>query len=166
MYRIRTYNEIAARGLERFPSDLFEVGKAVADPHAILLRSHKLAESDLGDGLRAVARAGAGVNNVPVDACTARGVVVFNTPGANANSVKELVLAGLLLASRDVVGALGFVRELTNVTDEAELNALVESEKKRFKGRELRGRALGVVGLGAIGSMVARAALEDRKSVV
>lgn len=160
MYRIRTYNEIATRGLERFPTDQFEVGKTVDDPHAILLRSHKLAAADLNDGLRAVARAGAGVNNVPVDACTARGVVVFNTPGANANSVKELVLAGLLLSSRDVMGALGFVRELSNVADEAELNALVEAEKKRFKGRELKGRALGVVGLGAIGSMVARAALD------
>lgn len=160
MYKIKTFNQIADKGLERFPSDLFQVGPDSDDPHAILLRSHKLGEGDLNPGLRAVARAGAGVNNVPVPYCTEHGVVVFNTPGANANSVKELVLAGLLLASRDVVGGLGFVRELANVSDAGELNALVEGEKKRFKGRELKGRALGVVGLGSIGSMVARAALD------
>jgi D-3-phosphoglycerate dehydrogenase len=160
MYRIRTFNEIAAKGLERFPADEFVVGSASDDPHAILLRSHRLGDEDLNEGLRAVARAGAGVNNVPVERCTERGVVVFNTPGANANSVKELVLAGLLMASRDVVGGIGYVRELSGVHGEAELDALVEGEKKRFRGRELKGRSLGVVGLGAVGSMVARAALD------
>ena len=160
MYRIRTFNHIASRGLDRFPAEEFEVAAASDDPHAILLRSHKLADSDLNAGLRAVARAGAGVNNVPVKACTERGVVVFNTPGANANSVKELVLAGLLLASRDVIGGIELVRELSEVESEAELNALVEAEKKRFKGRELYGRSLGVVGLGSIGSLVARSALD------
>jgi D-3-phosphoglycerate dehydrogenase / 2-oxoglutarate reductase len=100
------------------------------------------------------------VNNVPVEACSERGIVVFNTPGANANSVKELVLTALLLASRDVYGGISYVRSLASVTDEAELNTLVEAEKKRFKGRELIGKSLGVVGLGAIGSMVARAALD------
>jgi D-3-phosphoglycerate dehydrogenase len=160
MYRIKTFNSIAARGLERFPADRFEVSENSDDPHAILLRSHKLSGADLTPGLRAIARAGAGVNNVPVEACTEHGVVVFNTPGANANSVKELVLTGLLLASRDVVGGIEYVRELAGVQDGAELNALVEGEKKRFKGRELHGRSLGVVGLGAIGSMVARAALD------
>lgn len=160
MYRIKTFNAIARKGLERFPGELFEVGTGADDPHAILLRSHQLAETDLNPGLRAVARAGAGTNNVPVDVCTARGVVVFNTPGANANSVKELVLAALLLASRDVVGAVDFVRELSAIGDAAELDARVEAEKKRFKGRELKGRALGVVGLGAVGSMVAKAALD------
>lgn len=160
MYRIKTFNQIAPRGLARFPDQTFLVGPEVDDPHAILLRSQRLAAADLGSGLRAVARAGAGVNNVPVDACTEQGVVVFNTPGANANSVKELVLAGLLLASRDVVGGAAFVRELTSITDDAELNARVEADKKRFRGRELKGRTLGVVGLGAIGSMVAKAALD------
>lgn len=160
MYRIRTFNEIAPKGLERFPAGQFEVGPAADDPHAVLLRSHKLSDADLNPGLRAVARAGAGVNNVPVERCTERGVVVFNTPGANANSVKELVLAGLLLSSRDVVGGIAFVRELTGISDEAELDRLVEAEKKRFRGRELKGRCLGVVGLGAIGSMVARSALD------
>jgi D-3-phosphoglycerate dehydrogenase / 2-oxoglutarate reductase len=160
MYKIKTFNQMAVKGLERFPRDQFEVGSDSADPHAILLRSHKLTEADLTPSVRAIARAGAGVNNVPVSACTDRGVVVFNTPGANANSVKELVLAALLLASRDVVGGMAFVRELSGVTDETELNNRIEAEKKRFAGRELRGRSLGVVGLGAIGSMVARAALD------
>ncbi len=160
MYKIRTYNTIAARGLERFPRDEFDVGGDVLDPHAILLRSHKLGVEDLGSSLRAVARAGAGVNNVPVAQCTEQGIVVFNTPGANANAVKELVLAALLLASRDIVGGIDFVATLGSITDEAELNALVEAEKKRFKGRELLGKSLGVVGLGAIGSLVARAALD------
>lgn len=160
IYKIRTFNQIAVKGLERFPRDRFEVSSDSADPHAILLRSYKLAAEDLEPGLRAVARAGAGVNNVPVEACTERGIVVFNTPGANANSVKELVLAALLLASRDVAGGMSYVRSLAGVTDEAELNRMVEAEKKRFKGRELKGKRLGVVGLGAIGSLVARAALD------
>ena len=159
MYRVRTYNQIAAKGLGRFPPEGFAVGPTVAAPHAILLRSHKLAGADLGAGLCAVARAGAGVNNVPVEACSQRGIVVFNTPGANANSVKELVLAALLLVSRDVLGGLGYVRSLGNVADDDELHRLVEKEKRRFKGREVAGRALGIVGLGAIGSRVARAAL-------
>ena len=160
MYRIRTYNHIAVRGLQRFSRERYEVGGEVADPDGILLRSHKLSPEAVGRGLRAVARAGAGVNNVPVERCTANGVVVFNTPGANANSVKELVLAALLLSSRDLVGGMEYVSSLAKVADAAELNALVEAEKKRFKGRELYGKSLGVVGLGAIGSLVARAALD------
>jgi D-3-phosphoglycerate dehydrogenase len=160
MYKIRTFNQIAVRGLERFALDSFEVGSEIGDPHAILLRSHKLHPSDLGPSLRAVARAGAGYNNVPVQACTDQGVVVFNTPGANANSVKELVLAALLISARDLVGGVQYVQSLAGIDDEAELNRLVEAEKKRFKGRELYGKSLGVVGLGAIGSLVARAALD------
>jgi D-3-phosphoglycerate dehydrogenase len=160
MYKIKTFNAIAVRGLERFSRQEFEVSSDAQDPHAILLRSHKLAGSDLTASLRAVARAGAGVNNVPVDACTQKGIVVFNTPGANANSVKELVLAALLLSSRDVVGGIQYVRTLGGIADEAELDRVVEAEKKRFAGRELKGRSLGVVGLGAIGSLVARAALD------
>ena len=159
MYRIRTFNQIAPKGLARLPQDGFEVGADVHDPHAILLRSHRLDANELGAEVRAVARAGAGVNNVPVDACTERGIVVFNTPGANANSVKELVLAALLLSSRDVLGGFEYVRSLDAVDDEAELHRLVEAEKRRFKGHEVSGRTLGIVGLGAIGSRVARAAL-------
>lgn len=160
MYKIRTYNNIASRGLERFSKQYFDVGSEIVDPHAMLLRSYKLRADDLSPSLRAVARAGAGVNNVPVNACTEQGIVVFNTPGANANSVKELVLAALLISSRDIVGGIQFVSSLKDIADEAELNRLVEAEKKRFGGHELRGKSLGVVGLGAIGSLVARAALD------
>ena len=159
MYRVKTFNKIAQRGLDRFADHGFVVGPGVADPHAILLRSHRLDDAGLASGLAAIARAGIGVNNVPVDACSARGIVVFNTPGANANSVKELVLAALLLTSRDVLGGFDYVRSLGNVTDEAELHQLVEAEKSRFKGREVAGRTLGIVGLGSVGSRVASAAL-------
>ena len=158
MYRVKTFNQIAAKGLGRFPEHGFVVGPDVASPHAILLRSHRLDSADLA-GVSAVARAGAGVNNVPVADCSERGIVVFNTPGANANSVKELVLAALLLTSRDVLGGFEYVRSLHNIRDEAELKRLVEAEKRRFKGREVAGRTLGIVGLGAVGSKVARAAL-------
>ena len=166
MYRVRTYNQIAPRGLQRFPNEGFEVGPDLPDAQAILLRSHKLTAAEVGPSVRAVARAGAGVNNVPVDLCTERGVVVFNTPGANANSVKELTLAALLLASRDVMGGMQYAKSLSNVTDERELHKLVEGEKKRFKGHELFGRTLGVVGLGAIGSRVARTGLDLGMQVV
>lgn len=166
MYKIKTYNAIAPIGLERFPADLYSVGAEVDTADAVLLRSHKLGVDELSSGLRAIARAGAGTNNVPVAQCSERGIVVFNTPGANANSVKELVLTGLLLASRDVFGGINYVRSLAAVRDEGELNKLVEAEKKRFKGRELVGKTLGVVGLGAIGSMVARAALDLGMNVV
>ena len=166
MYRVKTYNPIAARGLELFPVDAFRIGADVVSPDAILLRSHILTPDDLGSGLRAVARAGAGVNNVPVEACTARGVVVFNTPGANANSVKELTLAALLLGSRDVIGGIDYVRSLSNIADDDTLHDLVEGEKRRFKGRELFARTLGVLGLGAIGSQVARAGLDLGMRVV
>ena len=166
MYKVKTFNQIAARGLARFPDRGFEVGADVAAPHAILLRSHRLSVGDLGASVRAVARAGAGVNNVPVDACTRRGIVVFNTPGANANSVKELVLAALLLTSRDVLGGFDYVRSLREVADDAELHRLVEREKRRFKGHEIAGRTLGIVGLGAIGSRVARAALNLGMEVI
>ena len=159
-YKIKTYNAIAPAGLQRFDSGDYTVGPELEGADAMLLRSHKLSVEELTPGLRAIARAGAGVNNVPVDACSQAGIVVFNTPGANANSVKELVLTGLLLASRDVIGGINYVRSLADVCNDAELNKLVEAEKKKFKGRELIGKTLGVVGLGAIGSMVARAALD------
>ena len=159
MYKVRTFNQIALKGLEQFPRAAFEVGTEIADPHAILLRSQVLTSEHVTPNLRAVARAGAGVNNVPVDLCTERGVVVFNTPGANANSVKELVLAALLLSARDVLGGLNYVASVADVSDSAELNRRVESEKKRFQGEEIRGKTLGVVGLGAIGALVAEAGL-------
>ena len=166
MYRVRTYNRIAAKGVEWLVAQGFEVGPAVDDPHALLLRSHRLAAEDLSPNVSAVARAGVGVNNVPEAECTRRGVVVFNTPGANANSVKELVLAAVLLSSRDVLGGLDYVRSLHNVAEEAELRQQVEAEKWRFKGHEVAQRTLGIVGLGAIGSRVARAALHLGMDVV
>ncbi|GJM12894.1 MAG: 3-phosphoglycerate dehydrogenase [Pseudohongiella sp.] len=159
MYKIKTYNAISEKGLTRFSKDNYQVGPDLTAADAILLRSHKLDAATLEPELKAVARAGAGTNNVPVDACTEAGVVVFNTPGANANAVKELVLCGLLLASRGIVPGIGFASTQTEIKDDAELSKLMETEKKRFKGSEISGKTLGVIGLGAIGSLVAEMAI-------
>jgi D-3-phosphoglycerate dehydrogenase len=142
------------------------VASEIGSPDAILLRSHKLLAEQIGESVKAVARAGAGVNNIPLDVCTARGIPVFNAPGANANAVKELVAAALLLASRGVVDGINFVGTLSPEMPAAEMSKLLESEKKRFAGHELRGKTLGVVGLGAIGSMVASMALSLGMEVV
>ena len=166
MYKIKTYNQIAVRGLERFPRDGYEVSSEISDPHAMLLRSHKLDTAELTPSLRAIARAGAGVNNVPVDECTEQGIVVFNTPGANANAVKELVMVGMLLSCRGIIPGIEYVNTLGDHQDKAELNTLVEASKKQYKGHELKGKTLGVLGLGAIGSMVADMALEMDMNVV
>lgn len=155
MFTIRTMNKIAARGLELLPADRFSVSDDASEPDAILVRSADLHELQFGPTLKAIARAGAGVNNIPIDRCSADGIVVFNTPGANANSVKELVIAGLLLASRGIHEGVAWVREHA---DDADLSARVEQEKKRFAGTEIMGKTLGVIGLGAIGVMVANAA--------
>jgi D-3-phosphoglycerate dehydrogenase / 2-oxoglutarate reductase len=159
MHKIRTYNQISVKGLDRFARDAFEVGGDIAHPDAFLIRSHKLQGQEVPASLLAVARAGAGVNNVPVDEMSRRGVVVFNTPGANANAVKELVLAGMLLASRGILPGMAHVASLSAVKDADALSAQLERDKARFAGSELRGKTLGLVGLGAIGSMVAEAAL-------
>ena len=160
MYKIKTYNAISDRGLTRFDKQLFEVNEQVANEDAILLRSFKLDAAAIPKTVKAVARAGAGVNNVPVDSCTEKGIVVFNTPGANANAVKELVVCGLLLASRGIVQGIQFANEQSNISDYAELSKLMEQEKKRFSGSEIAGKTLGVVGLGAIGSLVAKTAID------
>lgn len=160
MFKIQTFNKISVNGLNQFGRDKYEVASEMANPDAILLRSHKLAAADVGSSVRAIARAGAGVNNIPVKDMTGRGIVVFNTPGANANAVKELVLAAMLLASRDIIGGVQFVREEQKETDDAALSKLLEAEKKRFAGNELAGKTLGVVGLGAIGALVANMALD------
>jgi len=165
MFRIRTYNQIALRGLERFPRDRFEVASELSEPDALLLRSHPLGGDDIPPTVKAVARAGAGVNNIDVAHCSARGIPVFNTPGANANAVKELVVAGLLLASRHLREGLDWVAGL-RADSEADLHRQVEEGKKHFQGRELRGRTLGVVGLGAIGSRVAHTALSLDMNVI
>jgi D-3-phosphoglycerate dehydrogenase len=156
-YRILTLNPISARGLERLPAARFDVGAALDLPHAILVRSADMRERLIPDSVLAVGRAGAGVNNIPVAELSRRGVPVFNAPGANANAVKELVLAGLLIAARNVCQAWAFARSLTG--DDAALEAAVEAGKKNFIGFELPGRTLGVVGLGAVGVEAANAAL-------
>jgi D-3-phosphoglycerate dehydrogenase / 2-oxoglutarate reductase len=156
-FRILTLNSISAQGLARLPPERFEVGSELKDPDAILLRSADLHGRPLPPSVRAVARAGAGVNNIPVGELSARGIPVFNSPGANANAVKELVLAGLLLAARNLAPAWLFARSLSG--DDAAIEAAVEAGKKQFVGFELPGRTLGVVGLGAIGVEVANSAL-------
>jgi D-3-phosphoglycerate dehydrogenase len=157
MFRIQTLNQIATAGLSRFPRDRYEVGSDVESPDAMLVRSQSMHEMTLPDNLLAVGRAGAGVNNIPVAALTARGIPVFNAPGANANAVKELVLGSLFIAARNLVAAHEYVRELAE--EGKALDKAVEAGKKRFVGYELPGRTLGVVGLGAIGVEVANAAL-------
>ena len=158
MYRIQTLNQISVKGLDLFARDHYEVASELSHPDAVLLRSHKLDATDVPDSLKAIARAGAGVNNIDVAGYTELGIPVFNTPGANANAVKELVLAALLLASRGIMEGVEWVRGLQE-QDAAELHKQVEAEKKRFKGHEIQGKTLGVVGLGAIGSRVAEMAL-------
>ena len=148
-------NNIAQVGLKRFPSDIYSVVKESKDPQAILVRSQDLHKHDFGPSLKAIGRAGAGVNNIPVPSLSKRGVPVFNAPGANANAVKELVLAGMLMAARNLAPALEFVRKLP----EKDLEKQVEEGKKNFAGFELPGHTLGVIGLGKIGSLVADAAI-------
>jgi D-3-phosphoglycerate dehydrogenase len=157
MFKIRTLNNIAVAGLRCFPRDRFEVASDIAVPDAYLVRSYNMHEMEIPSSVLAVARAGAGVNNIPVALLGARGIPVFNAPGANANAVKELTLAGLLMAARHLERAARYVRGLEG-TDE-EIAAAVEKGKKQFVGFELPGRTLGVIGLGAIGVEVANAAL-------
>jgi D-3-phosphoglycerate dehydrogenase / 2-oxoglutarate reductase len=166
MHKVRTYNQISVKGLERFPRQSYEVGSDISQPDAFLLRSQKLADVEVPKSLVAAARAGAGVNNVPISDYSKRGIVVFNTPGANANAVKELVMAGMLLATRGILPGMAYVNSLTAMTDAAEMSALLEKEKARFAGGEIKGKTLGVVGLGAIGSMVADMALAMGMKVV
>ena len=166
MYKVRTYNAISVKGLERFPRLSFEVGSDISQPDAFLLRSQKLQGVEVPPSLLAAARAGAGTNNVPIADYSKLGVVVFNTPGANANAVKELVMAGMLLATRGILPGMAYVNSLTAMTDAAEMSAHLEKEKARFAGGEIKGKTLGIVGLGAIGSMVADMALAMGMKVV
>ena len=163
-FRVQTLNAISGAGLSRFPDDLYDVGGSLNDPDALLVRSAKLPDAPIPDSVLAVARAGAGTNNIPVADMTERGVPVFNTPGANANAVKELVLAGLFIASRNLIPAARFAHTLEG--DDAAIARAVEAGKKQFIGFELPGRTLGVIGLGAIGVQVANAALGLGLSVV
>jgi D-3-phosphoglycerate dehydrogenase len=154
------------KGLDKLPGNSYEVSSEVIGADAILLRSHKLAVDEITDNVKAIGRAGAGTNNIPVQACTDKGVVVFNSPGANANAVKELVLTGMLLSSRGIINGINYVNGLTDITDDAAMAKLLEAEKKNFKGGELKDKTLGVIGLGAIGSLVAEMGLQMGMKVV
>lgn len=153
---VKPLSNIADAGLKKLEGTSCHLEEESENPDGVLVRSTKLGEGHLNTDLKAISRAGAGVNNIPLDLCTDKGIVVFNTPGANANAVKELVLAGLMLSSRNVYASIDFVNELTSIGDMNELEPFLESNKKQFKGNELAGATLGVVGLGAIGSKVAR----------
>src|SRR5215470_12364605 len=155
-FKIQTLNSIAVAGLDRFPRDRYEVASGIGKPDAILLRSFKMHDVEIPDSVLCVGRAGAGTNNVPVAKLSKRGVPVFNAPGANANAVKELVIASLFLAARNVCQAWAYTRELKG--DDHTVEEAVEKGKKKFVGHELPGRTLGVIGLGAIGGEVANAA--------
>jgi len=157
-YRVLTLNQISSQGLHRFPAARYMVGKAVENPDAIILRSHDLHAMAIPASVRAIGRAGAGTNNIPVAEMSRRGIPVFNAPGANANAVRELVLAALLLAARNVIPALGYVAGLDAAAPDLERQ--VEDGKKQFAGVELPQRTLGIIGLGAIGSLVADTALK------
>ena len=154
MYQYHCLNAISEKGLELF-SDEYKQSETIDNCDAVLVRSAKMHEMELPETVAAIARAGAGVNNIPVKECSEKGVVVFNTPGANANGVKELVLAGMLLASRDIVGGIEWVAQQKGCDD---IGKLVEKKKKQFAGCEISGKKLGIIGLGAIGAMVANAA--------
>jgi D-3-phosphoglycerate dehydrogenase len=158
LLNVLTLNAIAGVGLQRFPADRYHVGSDVAAPDAILVRSHDMHAMDIPASVRAIGRAGAGTNNIPVDKMNQRGVPVFNAPGANANAVKELVIGALLIAARNLLPAARFVDGLSG--DDKTLHKLVEDGKKQFAGIELPGRTLGVIGLGKIGSLVADAAIK------
>ncbi|MFO7610982.1 MAG: phosphoglycerate dehydrogenase [Clostridia bacterium] len=162
MYRIRTFDKISEKGLAIFDKAIYGVSPDEKNPDAIILRSHVLEADEIGGGVMCIARAGAGYNNIPVDLCSGKGIVVFNTPGANANAVKELVLCSLFLSARDVVGGILFAISLKDSDDPA---GAIEKGKSRFMGPELKEKNLGVIGLGAIGVMVANAALELGMSV-
>ena len=157
MYKILTLNKIDQEGLQVFPSTSYEIANETADPDAIVLRSFSMHDWEIPSSVRAIARAGAGVNNIPVPKCTEKGIVVFNTPGANSNGVKELVIAALLLASRDIIGGVQWAKTLAGEGDK--VPALVEKGKAAFGGTEIKGKTLAVIGLGAIGVLVANAAL-------
>ncbi len=162
--KIQLLNKIAACGTDEFARNTYEVDTDVQDPDGIMVRSAAMHDMEFGASLRAIARAGAGVNNIPIDRCTENGIVVFNTPGANANGVKELAIAALILASRNVVGGIEWVNTLKDNTDD--IAKAVEKGKGAYVGHELTGKTLGVIGLGAIGGLVANTAKSLGMSVM
>ena len=164
IFKILTLNHISPLGLKRFPTDSYQVDNNIAKPDAILVRSYDMLNITIPDSVKAIGRAGAGTNNIPVLDMNIRGIPIFNTPGANANAVKELVLAGLFLAARNLVPALEFVAKLQG--DDVALNRQAEEGKKRLSGIELPGRTLGIIGLGQVGRLVANAALKLGMKVI
>lgn len=164
MFKIQTLNKIDPDGLKLFPLDNYEIASELPNPDAIVLRSFKMHDVEIPSSVKAVARAGAGVNNIPIEKCTERGIVVFNTPGANANGVKEAVIAGMLLSSRDFIGAANWAKTLVGEGDA--VPSLVEKGKKNFAGEEIKGKTLAVIGLGAIGVLAANAATALRMNVI
>lgn len=156
MYKIQTLNKIDPEGLKIFPLDQYEIASEFASPDAVIVRSQAMHDMELPSSLLSIARAGAGVNNIPIEKCTNQGIVVFNTPGANAHAVKEIVIAAMLMASRDIAGSLEWAKTLKGKG--AEVPGLVEKGKANFGGTEIRGKTLAVIGLGAIGVLVANAA--------
>ena len=157
MYKIQTLNKIAPDGLAKFPRENYEIASEIINPDAIILRSADMHSMDIPESVKAVARAGAGTNNIPIPALTERGVVVFNTPGANANAVKELVIGALLFSSRPIIDANKWVKDLAGNGDA--IPEMAEKGKSKFVGPEIKGKTLGVIGLGAIGAQVANAAV-------
>ncbi len=164
MFQIQTLNKISAIGTDRFDTAKYAISDAPAAPDAIMVRSAAMHDMEFGENLLAIARAGAGVNNIPCDKCAEEGIVVFNTPGANANAVKELVIAGLLLSSRKITAAMNWVPSLKDEGDA--VGKLVEKGKGQFAGPEIKGKTLGIIGLGAIGALVANAAIALGMKVV
>lgn len=164
MFKIQTLNKISPKGLDLFPLERYEIASEFINPDGIILRSFKMHDMKLSKNLKAIARAGAGVNNIPIEKCSQKGIVVFNTPGANANAVKELVLASMLISSRDIIDGVNWVNGIKDKGDK--VVSLVEKEKSKFAGNELKGKKLGVVGLGAIGAMVANDALSLGMEVI
>ena len=168
MYKVKTLNKIAQTGLDIIKGAGIELDNEAQSPDAILVRSAKMHDMEFDGNLLCIARAGAGTNNIPVDRCAEKGIVVFNTPGANSEAVKELVICALLVASRDVAGGIEWVKSIADKGDE--IPAMVEKGKSAFTGPEIAGKVLGVIGLGAIGAKIANTAvelgMEDRKSVV
>lgn len=164
MHKIQTLNKISPMGLNNFPRENYEVGSELPNPDGIVVRSFKMHDMELNNNLKAIARAGAGTNNIPIEKCSKQGIVVFNTPGANANAVKEIVLTSLFLSSRDITSGVQWVQGIKNEGDK--VAPLVEKNKSNFAGCEIKGKTLGVVGLGAIGAMVANAAIDLGMNVV
>ncbi len=164
MFRVRTLNKISPVGLELFSRSAYEVAGEIPNPDALLVRSADLHEMEIPESVKVIARAGAGVNNIPIPQCTDRGIVVLNTPGGNANAVKELAMASLLLSSRNILGGIEWAKTIADKADE--VPELVEKGKSRFEGPEIKGKTLGVIGLGAIGVMVANDAISLGMEVI